>query len=76
MTQIFREIHASQNLNGTFMVVEVWRGNPEEYKIQAVPPNTFRFFEMYIFGSGWFRVDQPNFTTTLGETNPTQNLME
>lgn len=75
-TQVYRELRVLQSPNGALSVIEVWRGSPEEYKPQVIPPNTLRYFEMYIHGSGWFRVDQPKFTNSLGTTNPQQDLLE
>lgn len=74
--QIYREIHVVPNQNGTLSSFEVWRGSPEEYTPKEVPPGTFRIFELYIYGSGWFKVDQPKFTNSLGSPNPAQDLME
>jgi len=76
MTQVYRELFVTSYENGTYSVQEVWRGYPESYKPKEIPPQTMRIFEMFFTGTGWVRVDQPKFTTSLGSTNPQQGEME
>jgi len=74
--QIYREIHQISSEGGQITNNEVWRGYPQDYISRTVPANTFRRFEMYLYGSGWVEVDRPIWAGTLGVTNPQQEEME
>jgi hypothetical protein len=74
--QIYRECHQSFNPNGGISTKEVWRGYSQNYTPTDLPPNTFRIFELYVFGSGWVIVDRPIWAVSLGTTNPQQEEME
>lgn len=74
--QIYRELHQSSNPNGSITTKEVWRGYSQNYTPKLLPPNTFRIFEMYVFGTGWVIVDRPIWAASLGVTNPQQSEME
>ncbi len=74
-SQIYRELRTILSDKGN-VTLEVWRGRPEEYKTDVIPENTFRNFEIYLFGRGWVPVDRPLWAGTLGITNPAQEELE
>ena len=75
-TQIYREVHILSYPNGTISFKEVWRGRKEDYKAPPLMENSFRVFEVYLYGRGWVQVDRPVWATSIGQTNPSQEEFE
>lgn len=72
----YREILIISNPNGSISYKEVWRGTSVNYKPSVIPANSFRTFELYVWGRGWVQVDRPIWAGSIGQTNPSQDELE